>query len=92
MLLAGLRRGAAASTSGTIQASGRGENPFGTLAGDLGASNTRAAQVPISGLTANVLSHQREECLAAGMDGVVGKPVPPTVLLQAHRQCDPAPP
>jgi len=58
------------------------------------ASNTRAAQVPIIGLTANVLSHQREEYLAAGMDGVVGKPVSPTVLLQEIQriaQCDPTP-
>jgi len=38
--------------------------------------------VPILGLTANVLSHQKEQYLAAGMDGVVGKPVSPAVLLR----------
>ena len=36
---------------------------------------------PIIALTANVLAHQRETYLAAGMDGVVGKPISPTALL-----------
>ncbi|MBW8813372.1 MAG: PAS domain S-box protein [Caulobacterales bacterium] len=46
------------------------------------ASGGAAATVPIIGLTANVLSHQRDDYLAAGMDGVVGKPVSPAVLLR----------
>ena len=40
-----------------------------------------AACVPIIALTANVLAHQRAEYLAAGMNGVVGKPISPAVLL-----------
>ncbi len=40
-----------------------------------------AAHVPIIALTANVLSHQREQYLVAGMNGVVGKPIVPAVLL-----------
>jgi PAS domain S-box-containing protein len=41
-----------------------------------------AAATPIVALTANVLSHQRLEYLAAGMDGVVGKPISPATLLK----------
>ena len=44
-------------------------------------SSSQAANTPIVALTANVLTHQREVYLAAGMDGVVGKPISPTVLL-----------
>ncbi|MBI1404809.1 MAG: PAS domain-containing protein [Caulobacter sp.] len=40
-----------------------------------------AAQVPIIALTANVMSHQRHAYLAAGMDGVVAKPMSPAALL-----------
>ena len=40
-----------------------------------------AGQVPILALTANVLAHQREAYLQAGMDGVVGKPIAPSALL-----------
>jgi CheY-like chemotaxis protein/nitrogen-specific signal transduction histidine kinase len=40
-----------------------------------------SATTPIIALTANVLAHQRETYLAAGMDGVVGKPVSPAALL-----------
>jgi CheY-like chemotaxis protein len=39
------------------------------------------AQIPIVALTANVLSHQRQAYLEAGMDGVVGKPISPATLL-----------
>ncbi|WP_421934011.1 PAS domain S-box protein [Phenylobacterium sp.] len=39
------------------------------------------AQIPIVALTANVLSHQRQAYLEAGMDGVVGKPISPSALL-----------
>jgi len=40
-----------------------------------------ASQTPIVALTANVLSHQRAAYLDAGMDGVVGKPISPSVLM-----------
>ncbi|RAK57685.1 PAS domain-containing hybrid sensor histidine kinase/response regulator [Phenylobacterium deserti] len=40
-----------------------------------------AAATPIIALTANVLSHQRQIYLGAGMDGVVGKPISPAALL-----------
>jgi PAS domain S-box-containing protein len=39
------------------------------------------AQTPIVALTANVLSHQRQSYLEAGMNGVVGKPISPAALL-----------
>jgi CheY-like chemotaxis protein len=39
------------------------------------------AQTPIVALTANVLAHQRQTYLDAGMDGVVGKPLSPTTLV-----------
>jgi len=39
------------------------------------------AATPIVALTANVLSHQRQAYLDAGMDGVVGKPISPAALL-----------
>jgi CheY-like chemotaxis protein len=39
------------------------------------------AQTPILGLTANVMVHQRLEYLAAGMNGVVAKPISPAALL-----------
>ena len=40
-----------------------------------------AAGVPIIALTANALTHQREEYLAAGMNGVVAKPMSPAALV-----------
>jgi PAS domain S-box-containing protein len=41
-----------------------------------------AARIPIVALTANVLAHQRQSYIEAGMDGVVGKPISPGVLLR----------
>ncbi len=40
-----------------------------------------ASETPIVALTANVLAHQRRAYLDAGMDGVVGKPISPAVLI-----------
>ena len=57
------------------------------------ALNGPSASTPIIALTANVLAHQRETYLAAGMDGVVGKPVSPAALLTeiARLAADPDP-
>jgi PAS domain S-box-containing protein len=50
------------------------------------------AETPIVALTANVLAHQRRAYLDAGMDGVVGKPISPGVLLrEIARLSAPAP-
>jgi PAS domain S-box-containing protein len=46
-----------------------------------GLADAAAAQVPILGLTANVMVHQRREYLAAGMNGVVAKPISAVALL-----------
>jgi PAS domain S-box-containing protein len=40
-----------------------------------------ARRVPIIALTANVLTHQKQTYVAAGMDGVVAKPISPGELL-----------
>ena len=40
-----------------------------------------AARTPIVALTANVMEHQRRAYVDCGMDGVVGKPIAPAVLL-----------
>ncbi|MDQ0465414.1 PAS domain S-box-containing protein [Caulobacter ginsengisoli] len=45
------------------------------------ALTSAAARIPIIALTANVLAHQTQAYRAAGMDGVVGKPISPPVLL-----------
>jgi len=42
---------------------------------------TAAARVPIIGLTANVMTQQRAQYFAAGMNGVVAKPIAPAALL-----------
>ncbi len=39
------------------------------------------AGVPIIGLTANAMAHQREAYMAAGMDGLVAKPISPAALM-----------
>jgi CheY-like chemotaxis protein len=39
------------------------------------------AETPIIALTANVLAHQRDTYLAAGMNGVVAKPISPADLM-----------
>ncbi len=39
------------------------------------------AELPILAMTAAVLDHDREACEAAGMKGIVGKPIEPTALL-----------
>jgi signal transduction histidine kinase/CheY-like chemotaxis protein len=46
------------------------------------ALKTRTASIPIIAMTANVLAHQRETYLAAGMDGVAAKPISPSQLIE----------
>jgi len=40
-----------------------------------------SSRVPIIGLTANVMAHQRTQYVAVGMNGVVAKPISPAALL-----------
>ena len=40
-----------------------------------------AALTPIIGLTANAMAHQRDAYMAAGMDGLVAKPISPAALV-----------
>ena len=44
--------------------------------------STTGAHVPIIGITAHVKKGDREQCLAAGMDGFVPKPILPSVLFR----------
>jgi CheY-like chemotaxis protein len=41
-----------------------------------------ASQLPIIALTANVMAHQHQDYLNAGMNGLVGKPISPNALLK----------
>jgi CheY-like chemotaxis protein len=43
--------------------------------------NAHGARVPIVAMTANVLPEQIANCLAAGMDDHLGKPINPAKLL-----------
>ncbi len=43
---------------------------------------TGRARTPIIALTANVMTHQVSEYLAAGMDGCIGKPIQVSALLE----------
>jgi CheY-like chemotaxis protein len=40
-------------------------------------------RTPIIALTANAMPHQRDECLAHGMDAVVAKPIDVRALISA---------
>jgi len=46
-------------------------------------AETARSRTPILALTANVMAHQREEYIAAGMDGVVAKPIEAEKLFTA---------
>jgi CheY-like chemotaxis protein len=45
-----------------------------------------SGEVPILALTANVLQHQQADYLQSGMDGVVGKPIAPPLLVAEIRR------
>lgn len=49
----------------------------------LRGSGGAVARIPILALTANVLDHQRDAYMAAGMNGVISKPISPPVLIGA---------
>lgn len=56
---------------------------------------TGRARLPIIALTANVMSEDREKCIAAGMDAHLGKPLEPSQLadcLGRYLRQDPVPP
>jgi len=50
------------------------------------ASGSKGQRVPIIGLTANVLDDQRDECIAAGMNDVLTKPISRDTLLSRLAQ------
>jgi CheY-like chemotaxis protein/HPt (histidine-containing phosphotransfer) domain-containing protein len=53
-------------------------------------TNGNSLHRPIVALTANAIKGDREQCVAAGMDGYVTKPINPTELFQAIRSLLPA--
>jgi two-component system sensor histidine kinase/response regulator len=48
---------------------------------ELERQNGRGRRLPIIALTANVMTEDRESCLAAGMDAHLGKPIEPAQLV-----------
>jgi two-component system, sensor histidine kinase and response regulator len=48
---------------------------------ELERQDGRTKRVPIIALTANVMSEDRENCIAAGMDAHLGKPIEPAQLI-----------
>ncbi len=48
---------------------------------ELERGNGRGRRLPIIALTANVMSEDRESCIAAGMDAHLGKPIEPAQLV-----------
>jgi CheY-like chemotaxis protein len=50
---------------------------------ELEASRGTGRRLPIIALTANVMSEDREHCVAAGMDAHLGKPIEPKHMIDA---------
>jgi two-component system sensor histidine kinase/response regulator len=48
---------------------------------ELERQNGRTKRLPIIALTANVMSEDRENCIAAGMDAHLGKPIEPAQMI-----------
>ncbi|HEY4444438.1 MAG TPA: PAS domain-containing protein [Steroidobacteraceae bacterium] len=48
---------------------------------DMERENGRGKRLPIIALTANVMSEDRDNCIAAGMDAHLGKPIEPAQLV-----------
>ncbi|BFM16623.1 hypothetical protein R50073_28060 [Maricurvus nonylphenolicus] len=55
-----------------------------------GEAGEEYKHIPIIALTANVLSGDRDECLDAGMNDFVSKPIDPEGLLSAIKRCLPS--
>lgn len=60
--------------------------------GAIRALETGGRRTPIIALTANVMAGDRDRCLAAGMDGYLGKPLDLNALAEALRVWSPAKP
>ena len=54
---------------------------------ELERENGKPKRLPIIALTANVMSEDRDNCIAAGMDAHLGKPIEPAQLIDCLSRC-----